>query len=111
MVAERKSNVDFSYFGPNFLRLASHIALDSFLTLARFLHCIDRRANSCFSCGVASSLLYDPGGKLALGLLGCPESGQLSDFHGLNGRANSTPAAANPYVFSQVLSKFNHSAL
>src|ERR1700724_825605 len=56
--------------------------------------------------------LFDhPGGKIALGLLGCPKWGQLSDFHGLNGRPNSTPAAANPYVFSQLFSKFNHSAI
>ena len=110
MVAERKSNVDFSYFGPNFLRLASHIALDSFLTLARFLHCIDRRANSCFSCGVASSLLYDPGGKSALGLLRCSEWGQLSNSQGLDARTNEAPAPANPYVFRHLFSKLNRLA-
>jgi hypothetical protein len=63
-------------------------------------------AQSC-----ASSLLYDPGGKSALGLLRCSEWGQLSNPHGLDARTNEAPAPANPYVFRHLFSKLNRLAL
>ena len=57
-----------------------------------------------FPGGIAPPLVDNPGSKIALGLLGCSEWGQLSDFHGLNARANRTPPPTNPYVFRQLLS-------
>jgi hypothetical protein len=102
---------------PNFLRANFISASDSFLLMTKiFRHVADAPAFVRYPwCGLENSLsrkLFDnPGGKIALGLLGCPKSGQLCDLHGLNGRANRTPAPTNPHVFGQFFGKLNHAAL
>ena len=99
-------------YGVQTMPMGAPVMVDAvFEGLARFSHRVDRRANSCFSCGVVSSLLYDPGGKSALGLLRCSEWGQLSNSHGLDARTNEAPAPANPYVFRHLFSKLNRLAL
>jgi hypothetical protein len=57
--------------------------------------------------GIAYPLVDNPSGKIALGLLRCPETGQLSDLHGLNGCTNEAPTPADPYVFGYPFSKLN----
>jgi hypothetical protein len=60
---------------------------------------------------LAPPLVDNPGSKIAPGLLGCSEWGQLSDLYGLNANAKRTPTAANARVFRQLVSKINRSAV